>query len=50
MGPKKAKIMKHKLKIHLKVSKFCHILRGKKGPKVINDVGEGLFNVEFGLF
>ena len=50
MGPKKAKIMKNKLKIRLKVSKFCHILRGKKGPKVINDVEEGLFYVEFGLF
>ena len=30
--------------------KICNILRGKKRPKVINYVEEGIFNVEFGLF
>lgn len=30
--------------------KICNILRGKKQPKVINYVEEGIFNVEFGLF
>ena len=34
-------------KIQLKI---CNILRGKKQPKVINYVEEGIFNVEFGLF
>ena len=41
-------------KIALKTGKIqleiCNILRGKNMPKVIMDVEEGIFNVEFGLF
>ena len=41
-------------KIALKTGKIqleiFNILRGKNMPKVIMDVEEGIFNVEFGLF
>ena len=41
-------------KIALKTGKIqleiCNILRGRNMPKVIMDVEEGIFNVEFGLF
>ena len=42
--------MKNKPKIHLKVSNFCTILRGRNKPNVIKYVGVVLFNVEIRLF
>lgn len=43
----RSKKARKKGKIQLKI---CNILRGRNMPKVIMDVEEGIFNVEFGLF
>lgn len=42
--------MKISSKFVLKCLKFVIFYVGEKGLKVINDVEEGLFNVDFGLF
>jgi len=48
--PQNDKIWDKKPEKGLKVSEFSHILRGKKGLKVIKDVEYVIFWVEFGLF
>ena len=42
--------MKISSKFVLKCLNFVIFYVGEKGLKVINDVEEGLFNVDFGLF